>query len=362
MSLPVYAAAVALLLSVSAHAATKDTHQFDLKSLKAGVEGPSTEILTLGTAHLQAIPGERISVTTLIDHLAAFNPAIITIEHLSELDCSALSGNYLLMEDAGNYCWDATKAQAELGITAPQAAAKAEQKLLTMTSRSSATDRRALIPLLIAANDRPSALVQWLQLRPEERGPGAELNEYMYTVVSSYSKSKNEISQIAAPLAARLGLQRLFPIDDHIGDGMALSRLTEGELKEFGAFLNNFWDSDEITTRLRIITKNRKWTDAASVLKTYCELNSPSNTSLAVRADAGASRIPSASHFGRRYMAAWEARNLRMVGNIRSVTADAPGSRVLNIVGANHKGYFDYYLNLQHDVRIVDATPLLCKS
>ena len=63
--------------------------------------------------------------------------------------------------------------------------------------------------------------------------------------------------------------------------------------------------------------------------------------------------------YGRQYLAWWESRNLKMVGNIRSTFAARPDSRVLVIVGATHKGYFDAYLNMMQDVRLVDAMQFL---
>jgi len=36
-----------------------------------------------------------------------------------------------------------------------------------------------------------------------------------------------------------------------------------------------------------------------------------------------------------------------------------PGTRLLVIVGASHKGYLEAYLHQMHDVRVVDTAPLL---
>ena len=36
-----------------------------------------------------------------------------------------------------------------------------------------------------------------------------------------------------------------------------------------------------------------------------------------------------------------------------------PGARVLNLVGAMHKAYYDAYLNMIHDVQLVDAEEVL---
>lgn len=68
---------------------------------------------------------------------------------------------------------------------------------------------------------------------------------------------------------------------------------------------------------------------------------------------------PSPQRFGRGYLGYWETRNLRMVANIRDVLGLHPGTRLLAIVGASHKGYYEAYLNQMHDVRLVDAEKVL---
>lgn len=81
---------------------------------------------------------------------------------------------------------------------------------------------------------------------------------------------------------------------------------------------------------------------------------------LAYQSDFGAAlREPSPQAFGRSYVGYWETRNLRMVANIRDVLGEHPGSRLLAIVGASHRGYYEAYLNQMHDVRLVDANVLL---
>lgn len=58
------------------------------------------------------------------------------------------------------------------------------------------------------------------------------------------------------------------------------------------------------------------------------------------------------SAIGRHAIFAWRR-------NIRDVLTARPGIRMLVIVGASHKGYLEAYLQQMHDVRIVDAAPLL---
>ncbi len=55
----------------------------------------------------------------------------------------------------------------------------------------------------------------------------------------------------------------------------------------------------------------------------------------------------------------WENRNLRMVANIREVIGNTLGKRTLSIVGASHKWYFEAYLNMMHDAKVVDSAEVL---
>jgi hypothetical protein len=48
-----------------------------------------------------------------------------------------------------------------------------------------------------------------------------------------------------------------------------------------------------------------------------------------------------------------------MVANIREVLGREPGTRLLAIVGASHKAYFEAYLHQMRDVALVDAQSVL---
>ena len=48
-----------------------------------------------------------------------------------------------------------------------------------------------------------------------------------------------------------------------------------------------------------------------------------------------------------------------MVSNIRAAFGNHPGARVLNVVGASHKPYYDAYLDMMSDLKLVDAEQML---
>ncbi len=60
---------------------------------------------------------------------------------------------------------------------------------------------------------------------------------------------------------------------------------------------------------------------------------------------------------GRKYLAYWETRNMRMVANIRETIGS--GGKVLAIVGSAHKAYYERYLGVSSDLSIVDIRLLL---
>ena len=63
--------------------------------------------------------------------------------------------------------------------------------------------------------------------------------------------------------------------------------------------------------------------------------------------------------YGRRYTLGWQARNLRMVSLIVSAAINEPGGKVLSVVGASHKPYFEAYLDQMHDVEVVSTDEIL---
>ena len=63
--------------------------------------------------------------------------------------------------------------------------------------------------------------------------------------------------------------------------------------------------------------------------------------------------------YGRKYTLGWQARNLRMVALIMTAATNKPGGKVLSIVGASHKPYFEAYLDQMHDVEVVSTDEIL---
>ena len=101
---------------------------------------------------------------------------------------------------------------------------------------------------------------------------------------------------------------------------------------------------------------------SASLLALYRTINAPGAQDAQIRNDFGGAFADAApENFGRYYGGWWETRNLRMVANIREAITLHPGARVLNIVGASHKPWYDQWARQMADVEVVDTHALLAE-
>ena len=101
-------------------------------------------------------------------------------------------------------------------------------------------------------------------------------------------------------------------------------------------------------------------TGRGDMLALYRFINRPEVLRRQIAADMGAAmRDESPGPLARIYVAGWETRNLRMVANVRAAFRERPGARVLCIVGATHKPWFDSLLGQMQGVAIVDAEKVL---
>ena len=331
---------------------------FDPSAFKGPASGPPNDVIVLGTPHLRYLPKfDPALLDRLADRFFNWQPHAIAIEHLSGTQCDFLRRYpQRYQETVDGYCWDPAPARAATGLDVATATQQWEQLLATWPATPTGKQRRHLAAVFLAGGERGSALVQWLRLAPNERHPGDGLDAALVKLLQELVVKPDETSLLSAPLAARLGHERLYAMDDHTADS------SDGEdAKASGAAIAKAWDNPA--------TAQRKRTDQAlsAQLRTpndffalYGHYNAPGQGQLVFASDFGAAmNEPSPQHFGRNYLGYWETRNLRMAANIRDALGLKPGTRMLVVVGASHKAYLEAYLHQMHDVRLVDAALLL---
>lgn len=355
-----------LLLSLAAApaafaAAPAAKPAFDPRSVRAEIAGPPTQVLVIGSVHLSSLNSrfKFTSLAPLLDRLAAYQPQVITIEALPAQVCD-LATRYAASYPgvAKDYCSSTEVAERSTGLTVAAAEAEVLATLAAWQQPGAAAptpaQRRRLAAVFAAANDRSSALVQWLRLPEAERKAGDGIDAALLEQLKASVGKSNENYQIAAVLAARLGLERVYPTDDHTADSVFVPLG-----KEFEAAIQEVWNRPT-EYQERYLKGVSTLTSPEAVLAFYRYLNSPEGQRGAIDVDQlAAAKHATPALYGRQYLAWWETRNLRMVANIRAAAANQPGARVLSIVGASHKAYFDAYLDLMQDVVLVDAGAIL---
>lgn len=348
-------------ISATAFAAKDEGPAFNPSQLKSKDSGKPNEVLVLGTPHLSALPAgfQPRYLQTLISRLQAWQPSVITIEALSGSQCDYMrrySARYA--DSVKSYCWDTTPAYKATGLDVPAATAEMTRLLAAWPASPSAEQRRALAAVFLAAGEPASALVQWLKLPTDERRAGDGLDETLTAKLQVLAEKRSENYLIAAPLAVRLGLERVYAIDDHTADSVSAD---EADNKASGEIMQRLWDNPATARRLQEDKVLESHLDSdEGVLNMYRVLNRSDQAMLVYQSDFGAAlKDQSARQYGRSYVAYWETRNLRMVSNIREILDPFPGQRVLSIVGASHKGYFEAYLHMMHDVKVKSTDAIL---
>ncbi|MBN6150762.1 hypothetical protein JR065_10450 [Xanthomonas sp. AmX2] len=328
--------------------------QVDLTAFDKDMAGPRTQVLVLGSVHLSEISGgvPPQSLDPLLDRLAAYKPQIITIEAISGEQCDLAARHPTVY--GPDYCPDTDKAKAATGLDVPAAIAEVNRTLAAWPAQPSPAQRRRLAALFLAANERASAYVQWLQLAQAERHAGDGLDDALVALLGQIATRNNEDYLIAARLAARLGLQRVYPVDDHTGDNMQVA-----DIKAFGQSIEQAWKAGrgelgQIELQENELAKGR------DLLPLYRFINRPHHLWVLADVNAGAAmRAQSPQHYPQMWVSGWEIRNLRMVANIQQTFRERPGARVLSVVGASHKPWFDSWLGQMQGVEIVDVERVL---
>lgn len=323
--------------------------------------GAANEVMVLGTPHLHELPKsfEPEMVEPLVARLIDWHPTTIAIETHSGLLCDTMRRQLPRHKQAfEDWCsFDPTPFGRATGYDVIAANAEAERILANFPANPLPEVRRQLAAIFLAAGEPSSALVQWLRLPANERKAGGILTEELAAYLSDRIISKSEGNLIAARVAAKVGLERLWSVDDqafYVGEQST-------DEAPYVAAIMRAWDNPASKARREkeeALVSNLG--QPGALLEMYRVYNSPAWAATVYASDFGAAlQDPSSEAFGRRYLAYWETRNLRMVANIREVLGRQAGTRMLAIVGASHKPYYEAYLEQMRDVELVDVMPLL---
>ncbi|MDA8708047.1 DUF5694 domain-containing protein [Hellea sp.] len=318
---------------------------------------PPTQVMVLGTSHLSNYKDDLSleDLEPLLARLEAYAPDVITIEASSGMTCQRVRA-YPLEHDgyADRYCFDSAPYLEESGLTVVEGSYQARKALLDWPDQPTAAQRRSLAAAFIASGEPESALVQWLRLSPADRVEGDGLGVKSVDLMTRASQRLNESYSIAAKLAARRGLERVFHADDH---GSWLD--SKADDKAYSARLSELWPGEDDPCQANFNDSDAKLT-GGDIIGAYRMENSKAWQHTRMSCDFKRTMNDDQPEgYGRKYTMGWEARNLRMVSLIMIAATTKPGGRVLSIVGSSHKPYQEAYLDQMHDVEIVSTDTVL---
>lgn len=342
------------MLSLALLLPTVGRAQSLLDGLSQGMVGPHAKVMVLGTVHLSELPPgfDPDSLKGLLDRLAAYKPDLITIEALSGEECDMAARH--AASYGKDYCASTDAARQATGLDLPAALAEVNRQLKSWPAVPEPSQRRHLAALFLAANDQASALTQWLQLSGAERRPGDGLAATLVARLERLEVSPNENYQIAARLAARLGLARVHAVDNHTGDNHDVQDTEAFEREVTAAWAAGSAEAKEREKQVGELSR------AKDLLPLYRYVNDPAYLRVLAEVNVRAAlQARSTSGYPQIWVAGWETRNLRMVANVREAFRDRVGQRVLVVVGASHKPWFDHWLGQLQGLDIVDVPTTL---
>lgn len=324
---------------------------------------PATKIMVLGIGHLDGAPAnfETAWLEPVLCRLRSFSPDVILTEAMPGEQVMMLESYSGYHGDAGKYGGPtltmARAAQAELKLSAGEALVKADA--LAAAHPATASERRRLAALFVAAAEPFSATVQWLRLPAVERIAGDGVTPDLAKRLDRFAGLRSEMTSLAARGAADRGLERLYGAGDHASDVVlpddavfrAAVAASPGQKEQFAHDTAAFRAVPQETMKLASadeVMPVMRWKNSAR----FGELDADSQWFSMLRS-ASMGRV------GRQRVAAWEAQNLHMATIIREATAAIPGGRALLIVGAAHKPFVERYLRTFGDVEIASSSDLL---
>jgi len=316
----------------------------------------TTDVMVLATVHLRATkePLHKDSLAPIISKLKTYSPTAIAIEALRPADIiSMIHGadeykNVLSQFVGDAFLILASEEQKSLALTPNQAIRK--MNLLLASTSVINEQREEIIRLAVAAYDKNTALLHWQYLADTYTTTtlSSTLQDYLK---EQYSKN-HEVNQIAISLAIKSGVNRLYPIDDHLDKDIYLEVIED--LMPF------FKESTSISAlrKSEYVTKPMKLQEQAvktgNWLALYSWINSEAykaqviNDEWRLFVDKDLPVKPSLAR-----LALWEVRNLNMASNIMRVVAKNIGGKIVIVVGANHKVFFEDYLSRMIGVNLV---------
>lgn len=329
-----------------------------ISSIKPKVKQP-TKVMVLGTMHLRGAkqPLPFNALAPVLDKFQHFRPDAIAVETLRPFDISVMtiepqSYQSVLSQFVGdNFMSMSEKIKESLN----QTDFELKRSLTSLLSSKLFTDKwhNEVILHAIAAKHKATALLHYGYLKDRARELPVEVEEYL----SNAYQSNNEIKLLAVNLAMRNKLVELSPIDDHLDKDQYSAVMTElAPSFKNSAYVKTLAHSEYVQKPIKLLKDAVNTGDWVTL---YQWMNSKSFQQQVINIEWRSfidQDMPVKPSLAR--IALWEVRNLNMISNIMREVTNNIGGNIVVIVGANHKVFFEAYLNNMIGVELVQFNEL----
>ena len=325
-----------------------------IDGIKPLVKSP-TQVMVLGTTHLRQVkqPLAFNALSPVVNKLKSFSPHAIAIEALRPIDVLAMQlqqdqyKNVLSQFVGDDFLILSSKINETLGTSS--IAAMKQLKIALEENSFERIWHERIIGLATAAKDKQTALLHFAYIAHLKSSLSDELKDYY----SDLFAKNSEIKLIAINLAMKLKLTTLQPIDDHL-DKDQYMKIMPKLIPSFkkSTYINILKESEyskKPAELSHMAVENGDWLALYNWVNSDKYQRQELNVEWRAFIDKDLEPAPAMSR-----IAMWEVRNLNMVSHIMRVVADNPGGKVLVVVGANHKVFFEDYLSSMIGVEIVD--------
>ncbi len=196
--------------------------------------------------------------------------------------------------------------------------------------------------------------MQWSYLAKSRRASQSLIPSEVAAGLDELLRSSNENASIALRLARALGLQRVYPVDDHLEKDFFIEIAPQLQKELSDSTLEAVEKAPHLRRSRQLMQEGIK---AGSLMPMYRYVNSPAYLEPDVDAQWRVflrTDLPSGTDRSR--LALWEVRNLNIAARIRKASARVPGGRVLVTIGASHKPFLDEYLGGTMGVEVVNLS------
>ncbi len=323
-----------------------------------------TKILLLGVPPLSVLSNDFSPslIERIVKTLSDFKPDVICVDAVSPFEIASNPESLKelkLPEASEEVVFSIKKLQNKLKLNSQKANDELDS-LLILSANNSDLDlklKERIIELFLFNFDFYSAALNFKYLTENEIQK-LKIDDEILNKLKSLLNESDEKTSIGLRVAYQLKMNRVYSIND-ISDRKKLDKISEKLYKEM--LLSDVYNShrNEILNQVADI-KLKEGISKQDLFDFFLYLNSDSYAITSTNNNWSIYyKMFLDSGLDRTRIGLWEMKNLRIASNIREVSADYPGKKILVIIDVSKKVFVEEYLKKTTDIKILGLMDII---